>query len=162
MIVVVEGPDGAGKSTLVDYLVNEYKLEKIHSNNKTENTLQYHLDLLKDNRVLDRANLGEIVYPLVYARQPKMTWSEQMEFMSECVKRDVIYIIFYASNFKDLEERLFKRGDTEEVLENAKYINDIFSKLARDLENEFPNVYALDISTIKNQINAFDNILKGD
>ena len=131
MIVCLEGPDGSGKSTLVRYLQEKYNMKMKHSSSETKNDFQYHLDLLKeDNVVLDRANLGEIVYPAVYNRQKKMNWDEQVDFMNACMDNDVIYIIFYASNFNTLKDRLFKRGDTEQVLNNAEKINLAFKILA--------------------------------
>ena len=58
---------------------------------------------------------------------------EQEEFMRECERRDAIYIIFYASDFNTLKERLFKRGDTQQVLDNAEKINEVFKDLAEQL-----------------------------
>lgn len=161
MIVCLEGPDGSGKSTLVRYLQEKYNMKMKHSSSETKNDFQYHLDLLKeDNVVLDRANLGEIVYPAVYNRQKKMNWDEQVDFMNACMDNDVIYIIFYASNFNTLKDRLFKRGDTEQVLNNAEKINLAFKILAEEFSELYPNVYALDISKESNQIDFFENILK--
>lgn len=161
MIVCIEGPDGAGKSTLVNYLISKYGMKMIHSNSETKNDLEYHLDLLKeDNVVLDRANLGEIVYPAVYGREPKMDWDDQIDFMNKCAENKVIYIIFYASDFNTLKERLFKRGDTEQVLENAEKINLVFKVLAEMFGTFYDNVYPLDISKIENQVEYFHEILK--
>lgn len=161
MIVCIEGPDGAGKSTLVNYLICKYGMNMIHSNSETKNDLDYHIDLLqKDNTVLDRANLGEIVYPAVYGREPKMDWDDQIDFMNECAEQKVIYIIFYASDFNTLKERLFKRGDTEQVLENAEKINLVFKVLAEMLGTFYDNVYPLDISKVDNQVEYFNEILK--
>lgn len=161
MKVILEGPDGVGKSTLANYLNQKYNLNILHSSSETSNTLDYHMGLVEfDGVVLDRANLGEIVYPEVYNREPKMTWDEQIDFMNSCNSDDIIYIIFYASNFDDLKERLFKRGDTEQVLKNAEKINLVFKTLAKMLSEFYSNVYALDISKDKDQIAYFKNILK--
>ena len=74
-----------GKSTLAKYLANKFNLEILHSSSETKNDLDYHIELIeKDNIVLDRANLGEIVYPLIYGREPKMTLDEQAYFMTFC------------------------------------------------------------------------------
>lgn len=133
----------------------------MHLSSETPNTLEYHLDLLKeDNIVLDRANIGEIVYPLVYNRKSKMTWDEQIDFMNTCMDEDIIYIIFYASDFSDLKERLYSRGDTEQVLKNAEKINLAFRLLAEQFSTFYSNVYALDISKDKDQIEFFKNIIK--
>ena len=151
MIVCLEGPDGSGKSTLVNYLIDKYNMTMKHSSSETKNDIEYHLDLLKDdNVVLDRYNLGEIVYPEVYGRVPKMNWDEQIDVMNTCMDKDVHYIIFY----------VFKRGDTRQVLENAEKINLVFKTLAHMFSELYPNVYALDISKESDQIEFFENILK--
>ena len=93
MRVCLEGPDGSGKSTLVEYLQKNFNMKMIHSSSETANDLEYHMGLLEDNNVvLDRANLGEIVYPAIYNRAPKMTWSDQIDFMNECMSKNVIYV----------------------------------------------------------------------
>lgn len=161
MKIIIEGPDGAGKTTLANYLKDKYNLKILHSSSETKNDLQYHLDLLnKDNIILDRANLGEIVYPTIYNRIAKMTWSEQLEFMNYCKDNNIIYIIFYASNFNDLKDRLFKRGDTEQVLQNAEKINFVFMFLAKMFNELYNNVHIIDISKEKDQVDCFNNILK--
>ncbi|MBQ2639189.1 MAG: hypothetical protein IJF92_00280 [Bacilli bacterium] len=161
MIVALEGPDGAGKSTLVRHLQENYGLKMIHSSSETKNDLEYHLDLLReDDVVLDRANLGEIVYPAIYNRASKMNWDEQIDFMNECQNKDVIYIIFYSSDFNVLKERLFKRGDTQQVLENAEKINLAFRILAEQFSTFYDNVYALDISKVSDQVKFFEDIVK--
>ena len=148
-----------GKSTLAEFLEKERGLTIIHSTSETKNDLSYHLDLLdNDNIVCDRCNLGEIVYPLIYNRPAKMTWAEQKNFMLTCEHHKVIYIIFYASNFEDLKERLFSRGDTEQVLNNAEKINLAFRLLAEIFSQTYDNIYALDISKNKDQIEFFKEI----
>ena len=87
-----------------------------------------------------------------------MNWSEQLDYMNTCMDNNAIYIIFYASNFDDLKERLFNRGDTEQVLKNAEKINLLFMMLAKMFSELYSNVYALDISEHKNQIEFFKEI----
>lgn len=160
MRVILEGPDGSGKSTLVRYLQGK-GLDMIHSSSDTKNDLEYHLDILSnDNTVFDRCNLGEIVYPAIYGRQPKMTIEEQLQFMNYCNIRNIPYIIFYASDFNTLKERLFKRGDTQQVLDNAEKINLAFKLLAMIFSRMYSNVYALDISKENDQIAFFEDIIK--
>lgn len=161
MKIYIEGPDGIGKSTLVEHIIKKYKYKMIHSSNLTENDYKYHSDLIdsEDNLVLDRFNLGEIVYPAIYNRKPKMTFDEQLKIMFRIEATTNPFIIFFASNFDDLKERLFKRGDSIEVLENAERINLCFKLLAEQLSSMYDNVYALDISKESDQIKWFeDNI----
>lgn len=161
MRVILDGCDGIGKTTLANFLEKEKHLNIRHSTASTKNDLQYHVDLIKeDNIVCDRFNLDEIVYPIVYNRESKMTWHEQITLMNFCSDLSAIYIIFYASNFEDLKERLYTRGDTEQVLENAEKINILFIMLADIFSQLYSNVYVLDISKDKDQIEFFKNIIE--
>lgn len=89
-----------------------------------------------------------------------MSWLEQIDFMNYCENNNIIYIIFYASNFNDLKERLFSRGDTQQVLDNAEKINLIFTILAKMYKELYNNVHIIDVSEEKDQIKWFENILK--
>ena len=160
MKIILEGPDGAGKTTLAEYIKNKYDIDIIHSTSKTKNDLRYHINLtLNNNFILDRANLGEIVYPIIYNRVSKMNWVDQLDFMNYCRDNNILYIIFYASNFEDLKNRLYNRGDTDEVLQNAEKINIIYMMLAKMFKELYKNVHIIDISKEKDQIKWFNNII---
>ena len=90
-------------------------------------------------------------------RKPKMNWSEQIDFMNLCDEKNVIYIISYASDFNTLKDRLFKRGDTQQVLDNAEKINLAFRLLAEEFSELYDNVFALDISKEDDQIKFFES-----
>lgn len=117
------------------------------------------MDLLKDNTntIYDRFNLGEAVYPIVYGREAKTNISEQEEIMKYCETLNIPYIIFYSSDFSVLKDRLFNRGDTEEVLYNAEKINNAFKYFALQLKDRFSNVHIIDISKENDQIEWFKN-----
>ena len=88
-----------------------------------------------------------------------MTFKEQLKFMKDCKDKNVLYIIFYASDWeKTLKPRLFGRGDTQEVLDNSKEMNDIFTFLGKYFENLYDNVKCIDITKEPDQIKWFEKI----
>lgn len=89
-----------------------------------------------------------------------MSWIDQIDFMNYCRDNNIIYVIFYSSDFNILKERLFSRGDTQQVLDNAEKINLIFTMLAKMYKELYNNVHIIDISKEKDQIKWFENILK--
>lgn len=159
---ILEGPDGAGKSTLVEHIQKKYETDMIHSSSETKNDLEYHMGILDYEFpvVYDRFNLGEVVYPTIYGRERKLNMLEQEMIMERCEKEHIPFIIFYASDFNTLRERLFRRGDIDKVLENAESINELFRACASYLSRKYKNVYALDISKESNQIEAFEAFIK--
>ena len=69
MIVIIEGPDGAGKTTLAKQLMDKYNLSYHHEGPPPTDIhpLKYYSDVLeniahKNNVVIDRFALGERVY----------------------------------------------------------------------------------------------------
>ena len=77
--------------------------------------------------------------------------------MKYCEDLNIPYIIFYSSDFNVLKDRLFNRGDTEEVLYNAEKINNAFKYFALQLKDRFSNVHIIDISKENDQIEWFKN-----
>lgn len=74
MRVILEGPDGAGKTTLAQDLVNHIPFLQIHHEGVPErrDLLQYYAALLieKDDHVFDRLHVGELVYgPIVRGQE---------------------------------------------------------------------------------------------
>ena len=148
MHVIIEGPDGIGKTTLANYIQDKYDLEIIHNDASVENTLAYYQSLCDGDKVIDRANLSELVYSIIYGREPRMTVDDQIDFFDEYTG---IYIICYASDYNDLKSRFNTRGDTVEVSENLRKINELYMILATLLPKLFTNVYALDISEYRDR-----------
>ena len=160
MRIVVEGSNGAGKSTLINYLKDKYDLKYFHSNNQTENTLEYHQKLIEeDNVICDRFNLGEIIYPIIYARKPKMRYQDHEVLFKQMKLTNTLFIIFIDSIGDTLNQRLTSRGDTPEVLENSSIENQLFMSVDSYLEKKYPEVVlTIDIAKVKDQIKYVEDI----
>ena len=75
---------------------------------------------------------------------------------------NIPYIIFYSSDFDVLRQRLFARGDTEEVLENAEKINLCFKLLAEQLSTKgYKNLHIINIAKESDQIEWFKTNIEG-
>ena len=162
MRIVVEGSNGAGKSTLINYLKDKYDLKYFHSNNQTENTLEYHQKLIEeDNVICDRFNLGEIIYPIIYARKPKMKYNEHELLFKQMKLTNTIFIIFIDSQGDVLNKRLTSRGDTPEVLQNSSIENQLFIAVDSYLEKKYPDMMiTIDISKVDDQIKHVEEIFE--
>jgi len=160
MRIVVEGSNGAGKSTLINFLKDKYDLKYFHSNNQTENTLEYHQKLIEeDNVICDRFNLGELIYPIIYARKPKMRYQDHEVLFKQMKLTNTILIIFIDSIGDTLNKRLTSRGDTPEVLENSAIENQLFISVDKYLEKKYPEVVlTIDIAKVDDQIKYVEDV----
>ncbi|MBQ6631024.1 MAG: hypothetical protein IJH55_02680, partial [Romboutsia sp.] len=152
MNIILEGPDGIGKSTLAYYIVNKYGFEYNHFPSADYDT---HINALyKDNTVFDRFHIGELVYPEIYSRVPKLNFDEANKIMRAIVDNNDIFIIFITSDTSILKERLKERGELN-YLDEIDQQNELFMKYAYIFQAwEYKNFYIVDIA----KENAYDNL----
>lgn len=167
MIIVVEGPDGVGKSTLINHLkknffnenVNIFKFSDI-SDISFENYKEK-LETNVKNIIFDRFNLSEDVYSTVYKRHPKNSLLDHLRTFTLVEDKDVVYIILYSSNLNLLWERCHQRGDTEKVYNNLLNLNDYYYQVGKELRRIYPkNIKLIDIATTANIFEYIENVLK--
>ena len=150
MNVCISGPDACGKSTLAERLINKYGCSVIHSTAKTRNTLEYHLDLLDyhDNTIFDRHCVGEMIFPYIYNREPKINESEFYQILQRVIDNNDMYVIFICSNSNILKERLMSRGEVDylqEIDEQCTRYYDVAQKM-KAFFKDYKYFYICDIA----------------
>lgn len=154
--VIVSGMDRVGKSYLCEKLVKKYGLNVIHSTASTSNTYEYHINLLDyhSNTFFDRFHTGEIIFPYMYGREPKITLEEFDKITERIIDNNDLYIIMYSSDPEIIKKRLAERGEDtaweideqcRRYKEAAKYVKDKFN---------YKNFYVCDIA----EENAYDRL----
>ena len=149
MNIIIEGTDATGKSTLAKKLQENFNLTYQHSSSETDNDFDYHFELLdsKENVVLDRFQLGEIIYPIFTPdRESKITLSQAVMLSR---MEDTITIILYASDTSILKERLHERGETFSNLNESA--NSLFKLLGEMFELLEVPVLLLDVCEFKDE-----------
>lgn len=149
MNIIIEGTDGTGKSTLAKYLQDKFDLKYQHSSSETDNDFEYHFELLdsKENIVLDRFQLGEIIYPIFTpGRESKITLSQAVMLSR---MEDTLTIILYASDTSVLRDRLHERGELYSPLYDTT--NLLFKLLGETFELLEVPVLILDICEFKDE-----------
>ena len=118
MITIIEGPDGAGKTTLAKYIAFVTNSEIIHFGkpaNEAEHIAQLsqYADILanKDNIVLDRSWLSDLVYAKVMKDREFITTKEQSDALLELGNGKAI-VIFCNADIETLWQRCQDRGET--------------------------------------------------
>lgn len=153
MNIILEGPDAVGKTTFAELLRDNYNMEIVHFPSAT---CQEHLDALyKDNTIFDRFHIGELVYPEIYGREPKLDFDEaNYKIMRAIVDNNDILIFYVTSDLEILRQRLIERGEYN-YLDEIEQQNELFKKYAYIFSAwEYENMYVIDIA----QEGAYDRL----
>lgn len=112
MMIVLEGIDGVGKTTLANLLSKTYNAGIIHATRETPNNWAWFnelMDLAKDrNLIMDRAFWGQFVYQDPEER--KLTW-EQLHELEHRLEQEEGYIIYVTASNEDIKNRLGARAE---------------------------------------------------
>lgn len=113
MLIVLEGIDGVGKTTLANLLSKTYDAGIIHATRETPNDWAWFnelMDLAKDrNIIMDRSFWGQFVYQDPEER--KLNW-EQLHELEHRLYQEGGKIIYVTANTSDILERLKGRAET--------------------------------------------------
>lgn len=159
MNIIVSGMDAVGKTYLCEKLVKKYGMSVIHSTSKTSNTLEYHLNLLDyhDNVFFDRFHTGEIIFPRLYSRDPKITLEDFDTITKRIIDNNDMYIIMYSSDPEIIKRRLEERGENTEweIIPQIKEYEGM-ANYVKDKFGWYKNFYVCDIA----EENAYDKLDK--
>lgn len=158
MNIIIEGPEASGKTTLAQTILDKHPyFEYNHATSKTPNDFKYHKDLLdKGFSLCDRFCVGELIYPKLYNREPKLNVIEAHELFNQCKENNDIFIILYTSDINILKNRLIERGENN-YLDEIEAQNRWFLSLAWNFSvNDYNRYFVVDIS----KPNAYDNLYK--
>lgn len=113
MMIVLEGIDGVGKTTLANLLSKTYDAGIIHATRETPNDWAWFnelMDLAKDrNIIMDRSFWGQFVYQDPDER--KLSW-EQLHELEHRLDQEGGKLIYVTANTTDILERLKGRAET--------------------------------------------------
>ena len=113
MMIVLEGIDGVGKTTLANLLSKTYDAGIIHATRETPNDWAWFnelMDLAKDrNIIMDRSFWGQFVYQEPDER--KLSW-EQLHELEHRLDQEDGKLIYVTANPSDIIERLKGRAET--------------------------------------------------
>ena len=141
MIILIEGPDGAGKTTLANKLADILHCENVHmSYPKTEEEkqqmFQQYLAIITSNSnkniILDRCWYSEMVYGPVKREKSYISLGQMIQ-LEHCVNNNGGgFIIYCTGSAKDLYERSKIRG--EDYINSSNELSvvvDLYEKIFR-------------------------------
>ena len=169
-IIVVEGAQGAGKTTVTDFLryslsyTNLYRLCGTSDSTKTgflkaknmyETLLDYleKLENLSINLVFDRTFFTEENYCRLGKKEYSFT--EAYEHLLERFSKldfEIYYITLYLENEELYEERLERSGkaafaNSNFEVENSKSQQKVYLEIAEEIKQKYSNINVLNIRT---------------
>ena len=172
-LIVVEGAQGAGKTTITDYLryslsyTNLYRLSGTADSTKTglskakemyETLLEYikKLENLSINLVFDRTFFTEENYCRLGIKEYSFTdvYNELLEKFNK-LDFDIYYVTLYLENEELYKERLSRDGKATFAtskfgVENSINQQRVYLEMAEEIKNKYPNIKVINIKSDRN------------
>lgn len=169
-LIIVEGPQGAGKTTVTDFIrykipyTNLYRLNGTsdHSATGREKSRVMYTDLVdyieklqnkSINLLFDRTFFTEEVYCRLGFKEYSFTdiYEELLERISK-MDFDIYYITLYLSDVEEFEKRLNRDGKgitkyAKFSKENSVKQQEIYLSLAKEIKEKYANIQVIDIDT---------------
>src|SRR4051812_20156345 len=121
-VVILEGPDGSGKTTLAQHLVNKHGFHRSHEGPPPAKVdkLHYYAGMLLEAHqhtkpiVFDRFHLGELVYAPIKRMEPGLNYAE-LRLMHRIIMATATRMVLccppYETAFKNWELKLKNDDD---------------------------------------------------
>lgn len=157
MRIILEGVDGAGKTTLAKILAEKYNLDICHCGMTDPSDYHFYRETSKkDNVVWDRHTIGELIYPKVFGREQQCS-PEDARIILTLGKQELgLKTLVLTTDIDILKTRLEVRGNEHpKILENLKWIDDQFRWYAEDFHLPL-------IDTSKMTLNEIFKLIEGD
>lgn len=114
MRIIIEGPDGVGKTTVVQALADAYGCDILHHTELgSKRPLDYHKKAQLGNMIFDRSFLSEIAYSIVFNRECNLTPTQVEELMRD-YKTNCWQIVILDADTDTIVKRLNLRADEAE------------------------------------------------
>ena len=160
-MIVLEGPDGAGKSTLGSMLLRDRVITSLQeSPGRTrkqvplmDQTLRYLRIYGSEPRVaVDRFLFSEMVYGPILREKSQFSQFNYMGILSELVHRHAI-IIFCLPPVDDLK---FKEDESPLVIQKIHMIHGAYEHYLQQISRMYDKIYRYNWKTL----NAYDDLLR--
>jgi thymidylate kinase len=149
--LVLEGPDGVGKSTLAERLSARYGFQVVHSPQTPD-----HLDLADRYRSLldgagrilfDRCFVSELVYGPLYRGRSRITWSQAIDLAESVIARTGL-IVHLTAPPAVIRRRLLDRDGEAVSLEEISTLVTCYQRVFSSLA-DYTRVLTLDTTTLE-------------
>lgn len=113
MLIVLEGCDGTGKTTLAKFLAQVLNAEIVHCTSKTPNTFEFFNSIIaaskRRNIIADRFCYGQFVYQEPHERKLS---EHNLKVLETCMLQAGVKVILVTAPQATVQARLDARGET--------------------------------------------------
>lgn len=158
--IVIEGCDGTGKTTLCKKLAEKYGWDIVHVTSKDPNDFDFYKETLrKTNVIFDRHFIGELIYPEVYNRDPKLDYNDAL-WLKNYVKKTNTCVLILTTNIDEIKRRLEERGEEPFVFDKVESIDKQFKMWAFRFNFTLVDTTKNSFEEICNYIEKFNNSIE--
>lgn len=154
MLIILEGVDGVGKTTLARILTQLQNAEVIHSTRETPNDWDYFFSILDSsygkNVIADRFFWGQFAYQ---KKDERNLTREELHMLEAAVRHAGGVVIYVTANKEDIEARLASRGEVP-----SRPIKKLLKKYERLVSEAACKVIVYNTST--GEVNFIDNSIQ--
>lgn len=172
MLIIIEGCDGTGKTTLANKLIEDFKFSYNKENKPPYDGFKYYIDRATsfksgDNIILDRFHLGEIVYPSIKKDRTPLDLTKQHLIERALIPQNTLLILgktskdFIINTFNTRGETYVNEDEIDEIVRlfDIHYKESFLNKIIYDVEkfnyNEIK--YKIEeLSKIENKVYKFE------
>lgn len=132
MKIILEGVDGAGKTTLAKILAEKYGLDVCHCTQHDAVDYDFYRQTLrKENVIWDRHTIGELIYPKIFEREMQIS-PEDARLVIHHAKEEGVKIFVLTADVSVIYQRLNERGNEDpRIYENIEWIDSQFKFYAK-------------------------------
>lgn len=161
MIIILEGPDGGGKSTLAGKLVKDLNAKYYHSGGpKTKSEMDMvinELEIMAHSKsiiIVDRVPwISEMVYPYAFGRKPVLSVAEYLQHLK--LPQKIIYCKPSGPAQMSLDYKEHKpKEHTESVIKNHERIADLYDALFKRIPHIRYDFYKTNYKILKDKLCA--------
>ena len=134
MLIILEGVDASGKSTIAEFLAGVLGAKIVHCSQKTKNTMEFFEDILtaskKQHIIADRFCYGQFVYQEPNER-PLGDLTDLHHLELKMMTNYDVRFLYVTADTSIIQERLKSRG---EVIINKLSVDEVKSRYNRLFE----------------------------